>query len=201
MNTRRRHSHLALIVKPGLDRTLGLLGVVVVVAPAILATPTSARASPFTYTLENADASFQPGQVTFTGTFTFDPDGPTLVQVMITAAGTTPPLVTTPELYDVPVQAVSDFQFRAGTPSNELILFFQNPLDGAADPLSSALILNQNQIVEYLSTTITGSAVPVPVPVPGPIASLALMAIGLFFLRPMANRRDRQAHTDQPEVS
>jgi hypothetical protein len=193
MTIRRRRSQLRISFTTRKLRFLGAM--LVATTAAYFATPTPASASPFTYTLENTSASFEQGQVTFTGTFTFDPNGPTLSQVMITAAGPTPPLGTTPELYDLPVQAVSDSEVRFASSSlfGELFLFFQNPLDDAADPLSSVLIRNQLQIVEYGSTTATGSAVPVPVPVPGPIASLVLLAIGLFFLRPMANRRAQGA--------
>jgi hypothetical protein len=40
---------------------------------------------------------------------------------------------------------------------------------------------------------------PTPVPALGPFASLALLALGLFLLRPTTNRRDCQPHPDQPE--
>jgi hypothetical protein len=169
---------------------LCLLAAQVAAGLAYLAAPTPAVATPITYTLSGASATFDAlGTDTFTGTFTFDPATHAEIAVDITVTG---PVL--PDIYDHTGPSGSNFiTIATATLSTVGHLSFINDLSTTPNPLSS-MNLGSN-----LATAVTGSAVPVPNPAPGPIATLALLAVGLFLIRPRANRGDRQAHADQPE--
>ncbi len=79
-----------------------------------------------------------------------------------------------------------------------------NPLTNWQGPGFTAVTLEgeDNVSTSTISTTsdlvgtVTYTYTPVPVPTPGPAASLALLAVGPFLLRPMANQRGRQAQSE-----
>ena len=81
-------------------------GALLVSAAAYDLVPTPGTANPITYTLAGASATFGAlGTVTFTGTFTFDPSGPTgptLDSIAVMASGPIPPLSVSPEAIDTP---------------------------------------------------------------------------------------------------
>jgi hypothetical protein len=105
----------------------------VVAAGATMITPTPASGDPITYTLSDVTATWQQGMDTLTGTFTFDPTGPTLDAVDITIAGT-----VDPGIIDT-VDTVGTDRFYVGIGafgSPKFNFQFSSPLGDAPDPLT-----------------------------------------------------------------
>ncbi len=135
---------------------LGLLCATVVSAAASLLAPAPALATPITYTLSGATATFTSpaGTITLTGTFTFDPAGPTLDAVSITATGPTTILTTSPELYNVvglssfPSQEITALVMNS--PTETLTIDFANPLTQAPDPWVKSSSATPPQRVEAI---------------------------------------------------
>jgi hypothetical protein len=96
---------------------------------AFLVAPSAASAAEITYVL-SPSVMFNPpggGTDTITGTFMFDPSGPTLKSVDLTVTG---PL--NPGTYDVPGGALAD-TIVADSATAFFTLFFQNKLGNAPD--------------------------------------------------------------------
>jgi hypothetical protein len=74
-----------------LPSIVGKLGAIVLAA-LYLAVQTPAAATPLTYTLSNATATFPQGTVNLSGTFTIDPQTGIPSNVDVTATGPVPPL-------------------------------------------------------------------------------------------------------------
>jgi hypothetical protein len=126
---------------------------------------------------------------TLTGTFTFDPTGPTLDAVDITIAGT-----VDPGIIDT-VDTVGTDRFYVGIGAFGSLKFnfqFSSPLGDAPDPLT---VIGDDYPVGYgVAGAITGEADPLqaaPAPVLGSgLSGLAVLAI--FLLAGRAKLRFRQ---------
>ena len=159
----------------------------VATALAYLAAPIAVSASPSNYTLVNATATFgAAGTDTLTGTFTFDPAGPTLDAVDILVSGPVfPTRVTTPLSATITVLSTTVLSTLASDGFN-WVFDFSLPLPQTPDPLTFVDINN----VGLGSTSVTGDAVPTPEP-----SGLALLggAFGIFLLTRRASGRSNCA--------
>jgi len=208
------------------------------VTAVCLATAPGARAAPISYTLtppSGATATFAspspvgtvtltgtftfdpsgPTRVTLTGTFTFDPSGPTLDAVDITATGPTTILAASPDVFTTipaPAPSGSSFFAMSSTTDDALLIGFANTLTSAPDPIIGFFIANDTATGGCSTTiggctadSVSGDATPSVAPPPSVVepASLALLggALGLFLLTPGAIRRYRQTRPDQPAGS
>jgi len=192
------------------------------VTAVCLATAPGARAAPISYTLtppSGATATFASpspvGTVTLTGTFTFDPSGPTLDAVDITATGPTTILAASPDVFTTipaPAPSGSSFFAMSSTTDDALLIGFANTLTSAPDPIIGFFIANDTATGGCSTTiggctadSVSGDATPSVAPPPSVVepASLALLggALGLFLLTPGAIRRYRQTRPDQPAGS
>jgi hypothetical protein len=180
-------------------RPCGLLGAIVVSAAAFFVAPPTVTATPITYTLSNATATFSApdpvGIITLTGTFTEDLSGPTLNSVNITTSGPPGFLLFEPLTFTIPAQTNSLSQISATTgPGGFLIeIDFKSPLDPtASSDLGRVLIQTILHPFPISTSMTTGSAVPTTTPEP---ASLTLLggALGLFLLTRRAKWRGCRA--------
>ena len=158
-------------------RIRALLIATAATALAITAAPSAVTATPITYDLVGASATFfANGTDTLTGNFTFDPSTDTLNSVDITVAG---PVCCTGE-YTTPHSASNDAIEMTrvdGSLTDFLTLTFLNPLSSASDLLSKYHAIEGT--AEINSSSVAGTAVPAPEP-----SSFALLAgaVGLFLL-------------------
>jgi len=168
-------------------------------AALLIAVATPARATPIDYTLSASGTDpLSLAQINFTGTFVFDPSGPTLDTVSITASSSVTRTIT----FDTPTTPISSDEISATNstgplPGAPLHITFTNPLTNAADTVASIAWSPTPSAPESL-TNVNGQAVPAAA-TPEPSA-LVLMggALGLFLLVLGATRRGRQARPSQP---
>lgn len=165
-------------------RKLGLLGAMVVLAAAYTVAPLPATATPIDYSLSDASATFTspPGTIMLTGTFVFDPSGPTLVSSDISATGSTSVLPGAPETFTTadPMYATGPETFGicsvpGCTGGDYLLLVFSNPLSTTPDTISAIYAAPYSEEIAPEASTVTGSAIPVAAPEP---PSLTLLAGG-----------------------
>jgi PEP-CTERM motif-containing protein len=151
-------------------------------APLYYAVPTPAVAAPIVYTLSPPITDLSLGY-TLTGDFTFDPSGPTLDTVDLTATSPLNPQFDA--IYTSPTSATAD-SITASDPSiagSILVLTFQDPLSASPDPIAAI----STTLFSSVAPTVTGSADPVP-SVPEP-ASVVLLATGLLGFAAYRQRR------------
>jgi hypothetical protein len=170
-----------------------------------------ANAIPITYTLSGASATFSAPQpsatVALTGMFTYDPSGPDLKSVSITATETSGSgiLTNTPETFSVAVGAFAPDRFTASVPTNNdvIVIAFNSNLGNVADSISFVAFTTpsggfcQSGGSTCATGTVAGSAVPTTAPEPNTMALLG-GAIGLFLVALRAGRRAHQTCPDQP---
>jgi len=164
-----------------------ILGVVTALALAGgEAVAVSASATPITYALSDATATFDSeGTLDLTGRFTFNPATDLLSSVNITVTGPIIfPLQFTPIQYTTPVHGSSDEitgQTISGDLRYQLTLVFASPLIDANVPVDLILInrapTSGTGFVFNRTSSVTGSAIPTSVPEP---ATLGLMVLGLL---------------------
>jgi len=138
-----------------------------------------------------ATLTFTDGNIeTLTGTFSFNPAGPSLTQVDITLTGGTPMAGT----YTNPYAATPDsIRAYVDDPLASFIeIVYLNDLGPMPDPIASAIYTNPKQRIG--TVMVSGSAAPVPEP-----SSMAILgaALGLFGLRRCKSQRDLSAPADQ----
>ena len=166
-------------------------------AALLIAVATPARATPIAYTLSASGNSMRTANpINFTGTFVFDPSGPTLDHVSITSTGFMTITFDTPAtpISADEISATSSTGFGAPAP---LEIVFTNPLTNAPDTVASIAWGPTSGPTESL-TNPQGQVVPAAA-TPEPSA-LFLMggALGLFLLVLGATRHGRQAPPSQP---
>jgi hypothetical protein len=155
---------------------------------AFFVAPSPAAAAPITYTLSDASATFTspPGKVTLTGTFTFDPSGPTLISADIMASNMTGSLLDpNPDTFTSPATATAnEFLVFSLASFQSLDISFSEPLGASPDMLSAVTIESGNADIcnptLCASESATGDAVPSTVPEP---ASLTLLGAALAVFR------------------
>ena len=172
----------------------------------MIAIPVKAHAD-IIWTLPFDKTTFGGGGVE-NGTFTTDDLGNLLSFDLTTTAGGVFPATTYDSMSGGVILSASTVSFTISDHLNSNfslsdVLNAPLTLSNSPDFLAEAVETRLAPFAERFNTGspfIPGSpTAAVPVPSPGPIASLALLAIGLFLLRPRANRRDRQTHAVQPE--
>jgi hypothetical protein len=133
---------------------------------------TTAIASPITYDLVGATATFTCGAATqtptFTGNFTFDPGGPTLSAVNILVSNNVPCFGSLAQTN--PSGSTSNSITSFDGLETLLTISFVNNLGLSSDPLSSVHVTFVSPM--FSSSSVTGQAVPRGVP--GPIAGAGL---------------------------
>jgi hypothetical protein len=148
------------------------------------------------YTLSGASATFSSpnpnATITLTGDFTFDPSGPTLDNVAITATETSGSgvLTATSVLFNKPgFSGFADIQASASAATDIISISFIGNLGPAAAMISNVEFFPTFG-TSFSTNSVKGSAVPAPEP-----NTIALLggAIGLLLLARRAHRSDRAA--------
>jgi hypothetical protein len=192
---------------------LRILVAALVVGTAGLVGPTISRASPITYVLSDATATFVSlvGKVTLTGSFIFDPasttcpqpqGGPCLDGLNIKVSGPTDILTVSPETFSaLAADGPAGISAENFMTQDQLGITFLNPLGNEPDPITAVVIEAGSANTcggegGCASVSVTGSASPVelePVPEPPTLALLGA-ALGIFLISQRASRRARQPH-------
>jgi len=151
---------------------------------ACFAAPAISHASPITYELSGATATFTSpiGTLTLTGDFVFDPVTSTFDSVSITATGPTTILDTSPETFDVVLLGGMRFLDARDTgpvPPVTIALRFVDAVGGLSpNPIDGFDIGNS---INVTATAVTGDAIPLPVLEPSTWALLLVGFAGLGF--------------------
>jgi hypothetical protein len=173
------------------SRLTGPPGLKVVAALVCLVVPIGATASPVTYSLEGVTATFAPSEVdTLTGTFTFDPSGPTLDSVDILVAGTGFGPGTYESNTPEPQPAGLELILTPPTLSEsveQLQISFLNPLTTSSDQVVQVGF--ETVLAGGSTRNVTGEAVSVAVPAPLLGSGLSSLALGFLLLAHRLIRR------------
>ena len=154
-----------------------------------------AKATPITWVLSNASATFGPDTVDLSGNFTVTGSAPSPADITASCSGPTCSTLMTvnPETFDTIIGGSPAGITLSTTASGDLFdLGFTTPLDTVipSNPLVSVVITRSGNHV--FADAVFGAAVPAAIPEP---SSLALLTgvLGLFLLTRRAHRPDRAA--------
>jgi len=160
---------------------------------ACFAAPAISHASPITYELSGATATFTSpiGTLTLTGDFVFDPVTSTFDSVSITATGPMTILDTSPETFDVVLLGGLRFLAARDTgpvPPVTITLRFVDAVGGLSpNPIVGFDIGNS---IDLTTAAVTGDAVPLPVPESSTWAMMLLGFAGLVVAGYRASRKN-----------